>query len=170
MLLSLGMLSLPLATMPAFSADEEASKETDSKNANAKYGVYWMATFSGSPSGSVCVRLQEITSVSIHNYMLNGKIPIAELTIDTTGNNSIRIYSILSGEDMSKEVLSMVSQLKREAQSIGSAPQVAKQFPEGTHSHSIEYSVSDANQLKAIYNSITKAMMNNKSTKMSIGQ
>lgn len=165
------MLMLPLATMPTFAADDEnkeESKEDTSKTVKAQHGTYWILNMAGSPAGNICVRLSEITSVSIHNYMLNGKIPIAELTIDTTGNNSIRIYSVLSGEDMSKEILSLVSQLKSEASSLGSTPQVAKQFPEGTHSHSIEYSVSDASKLKGIYNSITKAMMSNKSTKLSI--
>lgn len=159
--------ALPLLSLSAGAADDTDTADAEKTNGRT-VGAYWIGTFATSPQGSICVRLSEITSVSIHNYMLNGKIPIGELTIDTTGNNSIRIYCVLSAEDMSKEVLSMVSSLKSETSSLGSVPQVAKQFPEGTHAHSIEYSVDSEAQLKAIYASIVKAMMSNKNGKMAI--
>lgn len=169
MLCTLCAVTLPLFSLSAGAADNSDTTTSDAEQTSGRtVGTYWIGTFASSPQGNICVRLSEITSITIHNYMLNGKIPIGELTIDTTGNNSIRIYCVLSAEDMSKEVLSMVSALKAETSDLGSVPQVAKQFPEGTHAHSIEYSVTSETQLKAIYASIVKSMMSNKNGKMTI--
>ncbi len=99
---------------------------------------------------------------------MNGKIPIAELTIDTFGNNSIRMYSTLSvGADV-LDLGGMAKGLANEAQKEAGTPKVSKQYPTTTHAHSVEYSVSSYNQLKAIYASINKSLSTGKGAKISI--
>ncbi len=108
---------------------------------------YWEASYEDPEEGMIYLRLDQIVSVSLHNYMLDGKIPISELTIDTTGNHSIRFYT------------SLVPSQKRVSDAINKRglPQVGKQYPQETLSHSIEYYVDDPDTLRALYASLIHA-------------
>lgn len=80
------------------------------------------------------MRVADIVSVSTHNYMLNGTIPMKELTVDMKGNNSIRIYCPTNGDDEEEDDYGSSSSKK--------ISKVTKKFPDCTHAHSVEYCVT----------------------------
>ncbi len=120
---------------------------------------YWEASYSDPEKGMIYLRIDQIVSVTLHNYMLDGKIPISELAIDTTGNHSIRIYCPL------------IKTPGEQALKIGNKlPRVGKQFPQETLSHSIEYYVDDQDTLIALYESLIRATKYFKTQKVIIDE
>lgn len=111
----------------------------------------------------IVLSVQSITSVAMHPFMLNGENKVTELTVDTTGNNTIRFYYIHPADNLQntsladhKQVASAAKQrLTREAtrQKNDSALPSVK-FPEGTYAHSIEYQVDSLEALQKIYKSL----------------
>ncbi len=120
---------------------------------------YWEASYSDPEKGMIYLRIDKIVSVSLHNYMLDGKIPISELTIDTTGNHSIRIYCPLIKMPNQKNI-----------KINDKLPPVGKQFPQETLSHSIEYYVDDQDTLMALYASLVRATKYFKTQKVIIDE
>lgn len=85
----------------------------------------------------VLIRLEEISSVSIHKYRLNGAIPMLEVTIDIKGQNAIRFYYTSAKDKVC----------------------VTKHYPDGVHSHTIDYSVGSRASLKLLYKNVFEAMV-----------
>ncbi len=120
----------------------------------------WICIFEQIPHGVISVKLDSITSVNIHNYLLNGKTSISELTIDTTGNNTIRIYCVLGNKGIinSKRIATAISE--RYEQHVGGT-QVVKEYPHGTHSHSIEYYLENSAIIEDLYQCLMQAWIGN---------
>ncbi len=124
---------------------------------------YWIGVF-GSPDTAVaCVKLQTITSISKHSYLIDNKIPVKEVTIDTLGNHAIRIYCFHHpAEERLAEKLSNTRSLAREKTSGVTAPLPGKKYPEGTCSHNVEFLISDGKVLDDIYQSLITAWTTNR--------
>ncbi len=118
----------------------------------------WTAKIVGDPTGSICVPIRSINSVTIHHYLLNGQVPIAELTVDTSGNNSIRIYTVFSPTADIGGLVGIASGAAEEVKSVSGMPSVGKEYPNTTHAHSIEYCVSNENQLNSAYTSLKQCL------------
>lgn len=144
------------------------AETSDASKTNTALDGLWMATVAGNPDGAISVPIRMISSVSIHHYLLNGKIPIAELTIDTTGNNSIRLYTVVSPSADAMNLVSIASEAFNGAKDLAGLPSVAKQYPETTHAHSVEYNVSNVDVLKAAYASINKSIATGQGAKVTI--
>ncbi len=144
-----------------------AASDDDVKSNSILNGI-WTAKITSSPGGSICVPVRTISSVTIHYYLLNGKIPIAELTIDTLGNNSIRLYALLSPSSDSIGLTTVLSAATNEVASMAGLPKVGKKYPETTHAHSVEYSISSESQLKVAYDSLLKCLATNTGASISI--
>jgi ribosomal protein L2 len=100
--------------------------------------------------------------VSKHTYNV-GTQTVREVTIDTIGNNSIRIYCMNVNEQQQrfKERLSNTRELIDSK--TGNATKLPnKKFPEGTYSHNIEYQVEDVATLDKIYDSVMNAIIKNR--------
>lgn len=135
---------------------------------NVKY-KFWVCSIG---DGIVSIRLDTITSVSKHTYNVVSvnknstqveNQTVKEVTIDTTGNNSIRIYC----SDVNKEQKRYKDRLKNTQELIekrtGTDSKLpSKKFPEGTYSHNIEYQVQNPAALDNIYNSVMNAIIKNK--------
>lgn len=118
----------------------------------------WQASLDD--SSMVTIAVSQLVSVTMHPYLLNGENLVTEVTIDTTGNNTIRFYYVHPEEDKldlmnpektvknaKKKILRRPSQPK--ANSIASV-----KFPEGAYAHSIEYQVNSLDDLEKIYQSL----------------
>ncbi len=160
-------ISCAFVATTVLQAAETETTSTESTSVSTSDGL-WTATVAGNPSGAITVPIRLISSVTIHNYNLNGKIPIAELTIDTLGNNTIRFYCVLASTSDAADLMGMARELQGEVNKEVSMPSVAKQYPDTTHAHSIEYSVSSVKQLKSIYTSVSKCLSTGKGEKMTI--
>lgn len=120
----------------------------------------WTADFGD--TAKITVDLRSIVSVSIHPYMLNGAVQVTEVTIDTTGNNSIRFYyihaddSITATETSPQGIISSAGQkIQREiTQQKNESGLPAVKFPEGAYAHTIEYQVNSLDDLLSLYKSV----------------
>lgn len=91
------------------------------------------------PDIVVLIRLEEISSISSHKYLLNGTVGMIEVTIDIRGENSIRFYT----EDPKNDP----------------PVKVSKPYIAGTHSHTVVYSVNSVSDLRTIYSAVSTAMI-----------
>lgn len=128
------------------------------------------------PGGSYLVALNKITSISKHEYLLDGNLIITEVTIDTLGDTTLRVYQITPAAQQgslatpSKVVERGRDLLDRVGQRTGAdlESMVHKQYPTTTHSKTIEFRVKDLGTLSALHGSATKAWTTGKGRKFSV--
>jgi len=134
---------------------------------------FWQANL---PGGEYIVALSQISSISKHNYIIDGALRVTEVVIDTTGNSLARFYYIVpisedSGSalgagltDRARELLDQTG--KRTG--VNANTIVAKQYPTTTHAKTVEYRISDERDLEQLFNSARKAWINNTGKKFTI--
>ena len=109
------------------------------------------------PGGTYEVVLHAVLAVSSHEYVVDGVARVTEVNVDTQGNMAVRFYFIepntpTSPIGLGQSAVDRISDLAKEA--AGRAGQddlwkrVVKSYPATTHSHTIEYRVESAEQLK----------------------
>ncbi len=135
---------------------------TPPPNQNRKSDKFWTCIIDNEKVAAVNVRLENITSVSMHTYNI-GPQTVREVTIDTTGNNSIRLYctnvnsTTARYAERVKNTRSLV-----EGKTGGATKFPSKTFPEGTYSHNVEYQLESVKDLEEVYESIMTAVFLNK--------
>ena len=156
-LLFLAATSMPIS---AQSGDFDLSNLKDGETPIG--GKFWICCIGSTENAVTSVRLDTITSVSKHSYYIEGVL-IREVTIDTAGNNSIRIYC-LKASDAAARAANRTRQTRElvEGRTGISGDIPTKKFPEGTYSHNIEYQVRKVDDLDTIYNSVMNAILRNK--------
>ncbi|MFK7849768.1 MAG: hypothetical protein AB8D78_02220 [Akkermansiaceae bacterium] len=138
--------------------DPENSEATDKEGRKG----YWEANVSG---GNYVVALSRITSVSRHEYVLDGSLIVDEVTVDTQGQALARFYFIRPVTDrapgtavgaVTERTLGLIEQA---AQRKGSTVQdmVVKKYPLTTHAKTIEYRLLSEAQLGVLYGSVKTA-------------
>lgn len=137
-----------LACAPA-GAQQEASATAEPRIA------LWTASFGDTTK--LTLNVSTIVSVSMHPYMLNGQIPITEVTVDTLGNNTLRFYYIHEetrpplAESAVKSAYAVQEELTRQK---GTASLPSVKFPEGAYAHSVEYKMNSLDDLTKLYKSL----------------
>ena len=144
--------------------DNKKSKVTDEELPRDKI---WVGTF---PHGQYMIGLGSIITISKHVYVLDSAAVVSEVNIDTAGAGFVRFYyvePITEGNNSrSANVVSdRIAELTdRAAKRIGGNVNhltkdnmVFKQYPTTSHAKTIEFRVSDASYLDALYNSVTTA-------------
>ena len=131
----------------------------------------WKATL---PKGEFVVRLDRITSVSWHEYAVDGALQVTEMTVAFDGPVAARFYyaeprlpSAPGGvgdsalniiQDRANQALDRVGD--KQADLIRS--EVVKSYPTTTHARTVEYRLPDVESLKAAYESARDAWLKNK--------
>ena len=165
-LLSLSAVALAgLVFTPVLSAQENNNNNDDAPKASDKF---WVCIFGCPKTAVTTIKVQAITSVNKHTYNVGNQL-VKEVTIDTTGNNSIRIYctNTNSQQKQYKDRLSNTRKLiERKTGTNSELP--TKSFPEGTYSHNVEYQVEKPETLDKIYDSVIKAISTNKGTTLRV--
>lgn len=161
-------LSLAVAALCSpvfFPMSATAAEDENLPNAGNNF---WVCVFGCPKTAVTTVRISNITSVSKHTYNV-GNQTVREVTIDTVGNNSIRIYclNVNAQQQKYKERLSNTRQLI-DSKTGNNSKLPTKAFPEGTYSHNVEYQVESVEILDKIYNSVIKAISSNKGTKLTV--
>lgn len=107
--------------------------------------------------GKVTVAVSSIVSIAYHPFLLDGKVKVIEVTIDTVGNNSLRFYCV---EDIEQTVSNMsgtsVSTPRNPLRKKDSVPPSIK-FPEGVYAHTVEFQLDSPEALQKLYNSVLSA-------------
>ena len=175
----LSILAL-LAMAPFVAAQDTANPRSnpstqtqdDDKPYNDSTGAkgFWQGTL---PGGEYLVALSRITSISKHEYLLDGNLIVTEVTIDTLGDTTMRVYQITPAAQYGtlntgrKIVERGKDLLDRAGQRTGADinNMVHKQYPTTTHSKTIEFRVKDVGTLNALYSSARSAWMNGQGRK-----
>jgi hypothetical protein len=124
---------------------------------------FWQASMSG---GHYMVAIDRISSISRHEYVLNGNAVVDEVTVDTLGQALARFYFIrpltdtMTGSNTGAVLGGIAGrgeELVERATSIAGTnahEKVVKTYPATTHARTIEYRVHSAEALTALYNSV----------------
>ena len=125
---------------------------------------FWCFILNGTGRAMTVIKLSTITSVSKQTYMLEGAHQILEVTVDTTGNNSLRFYCLSSDRTntMLDRASSARSLVDRHADKASDFP--AKKYPEATHSHNVEFQLATVEQVNKIYESLTNSWFTDTTT------
>ena len=137
--------------------------------------AFWQGTM---PGGSYLVALSRITSISKHEYLLEGNLIVTEVTIDTLGDTTLRVYQMTPAAQYGtlatgrKIVERGRDLLDRAGQRTGADinNMVHKQYPITTHSKTIEFRVKDLGTLDALLGSERTAWINGKGRKFVVNE
>lgn len=171
----LGLLSTAAALMIAFTPDpaipqapaggggQQQQQQPQGQTGTQEDGLkgFWEVVLDG---GRFVVRLDTISSVSEHQYLVDGA-RVYEVTVDTTGSQAARFYYL---EPMTEGgPLSMAKTALDRAKEVAHGvtdrtgtsdvwDQVIKTYPDTTHARTAEYRLQNRAVLNAIYNHVHK--------------
>lgn len=156
-------------------ARDTQSEQEPSPNASEEEGPrrFWQVSL---PGGHYMVALDRITSVSMHEYLLDGSLVINEVTIDAGGRSLARFYHI-NANPAGAAPPAVARTIERGKEFIDRAARrggiethnmAQKTYPTTTHAGMVEYRVLDLRDLDALYNSIQKAWETNRGMKLTI--
>jgi hypothetical protein len=152
--------------------DDEQGEDSTAEEAQGPKR-FWSASLQG---GDYSVALDKISSVSIHEYVLNANLIVTEMVIDTDGRALARFYHVRSvAEDTAsgaggrlvergKDLIDRAGQ--RAKVDFHNLPQ--KDYPTTSHAGMIEYRVMRLNDLKALHKSVQGAWESNQGKKVTI--
>ncbi|MBJ06915.1 MAG: hypothetical protein CMO40_07345 [Verrucomicrobiaceae bacterium] len=170
--LALFLLSQLALAQDSADPDANSTGQDPEKTYNDSVGNkgFWQGTL---PGGSYLVALSRITSISKHSYLLEGNVIVTEVTIDTVGDTTMRVYQITPAAQYGtlatgrKIVERGQDLLDRAGQRTGAdiTNMVQKQYPSTTHAKTIEFRVQDLGTLEALHRSATSAWSSGKGRK-----
>ena len=147
------MMSLCLLLTGNLSAQEEGGGDGEELGIKG----FWEIELQG---GKFLVRLDTISSVSKHQYVVDGVARVHEVTLDTTGTQTARFYYIEAVTEGSPLAIgkNAIDRLKSVAQGAtdrtGTSEvwtQVIKNYPTTTHARTAEFRVESVDILDKIY-------------------
>ncbi|MBX7158631.1 MAG: hypothetical protein K1X66_09635 [Verrucomicrobiae bacterium] len=142
--------------------------------------TYWEVKIS--EDQNYVVALDAISSVGLHNYIVDGVLEVTETSIDTEGTALARFYYIEKLEDttspapgLTEKVQPAIEAAKKakealetlaggEANNPLESKKVTKNYPVTTHAKTIEYRLATKADVKKIYDSVSKALKENLTT------
>jgi hypothetical protein len=128
------------------------------------------------PGGNYSVALRAVVSVSTHEYLVDGVARVTEVNIDTTGSILARFYYIEPATlnaplGIGTATLEKTQQLLNEAtERTGQDAwkKVVKNYPTTTHARTVEYRLTNRDQINTIFSSAEEAFRLNKNTSLKI--
>lgn len=129
------------------------------------------------PGGVYMVNLPDISSISSHEYLVDGGARVTEVTIDTQGSVVARFYhlEILTPQSPIGAGQSVIDKaqekLDEAAERTGQEAvwkKVVKNYPVATHAHTVEYRVDSKEHLTRILKSLERAWRTNAETNLKI--
>lgn len=135
-------------------------KESDSTGGSLPV---WRAVL---PGGTYTVALRSITSVSTHEYVVDGAGRVTEMIIDTSGSSIARFYYIepltpQSPLGIGQSTLDKLQEIAEEgAERTGQDQlwkQVVKNYPATTHARTVEYRLDTKQKLERLFKSAESA-------------
>jgi len=151
---------------PSTSSSANGTNTNPSNTDTPQPNRLWEASLG---TGDYIVSLDRISSLSRHQYLLDGGIVVDEVTVDALGQALVRFYFLAPLTDVTKGshagatasgiVDRTRSLVDKAASTLGTDAHnmVIKKFPETTHAHEIEYRVESADILTALFNSVRTA-------------
>ena len=147
------ILLVLLATATAATGQEAAPTPTPTR----MQSMVWTADL---PGGEYDVKVTVISSVSIHEYIVDNAARVAEVNIGVFANETVRFYSIEPnvpkapggvGQSVIDKAEEKANDLLNRARMDETWQKVMKNYPTTTHAHTIEYRISDRKTLQALF-------------------
>ena len=132
------------------------AQEASPSPAPTKRGV-WRAEL---PGGTYIVRLNSITSLSMHEYVVDNSARVSEVNIGTTGSELVRFYFIEPnipqmpngiGQSSADVVEDRVKDIAARAKVDDVWMKVSKNYPTTTHARTVEYRISSKDVLTKLF-------------------
>lgn len=120
------------------------------------------------PAGKYIVRLSAITSVSMHEYVVDGSVRVIEVNVGTKGSELARFYYLEPNTPQAPGGIgqSAIDKVKERAEEasdrLGASTlwqKVTKNYPTTTHARTIEYRVGSKDDLKKLFESVEKSWL-----------
>lgn len=172
LLISLAILcSSHAQNPPSDPADPEKTEDSPQSNR------FWQAAL---PGGHYMVALDRISSVSRHQYVLDGAVIVDEVTVDSIGQALARFYFLQpitaaaggnSAGAAAGRIVDRATELVDKAgrtAGVDIHQMVVKKFPETTHAKTIEYRLLSAEELGALHNSVRSAWESGRGRKFAV--
>jgi hypothetical protein len=173
-LLVLGLGLLVTVGGPCLRAQTPNETE-DNSNSTATNVPFWQVV---TPAGNFTVALKNISSVSVHTYMVDATARVTELNVGTNGSLVARFYYLEAISESSPLATLQVAQnrVRETAESAnsrvlgGSAPweNVVKNYPTTTHAHTVEYRLPTKDLVDKLFEDAEKAWMTGKGSKVTV--
>lgn len=173
-LLSIAIPLLVAITLPC-SAQEPDPAEGGKKPIEDVDGPnrFWQATL---PGGHYMVALDRISSISRHQYVLDGALIVDEVTVDSLGQALARFYfispvtSTTTGNSVAGIVERGTELLDQAAARAGTDVHnmVVKKYPDTTHARTVEYRLLSKEQLTSLYQSLQNSWQSGKGRRFSV--
>lgn len=152
--------------------DQKEDNKSRVKDEELPRQAIWVATCGG---GQFMLGLGSIVSLAKQVYVLDGSAVISEVTVDSTGNALARFYYIepitegsnfksinTANERIAELTERAVQRMGGNATQLTKDNTVFKQYPTTSHAKTIEFRLSSASDLDALYESVTKAWRSGK--------
>jgi len=132
------------------------------------HAAYWRCEL---PGGVYMVNLAMVTSVSTHEYVVDGAARVTEFTIGTSGAVVARFYYLEPmvpkspvgfGQSIIDKVQEKVGEASERTGTEEVWKKVVKNYPLTTHAHTVEYRLDSVDQVTKLEKSIEDAWKNNK--------
>ncbi len=123
---------------------------------------FWEVETSG---GRFVARLDQITSVSQHEYLIDGAVKVYECTVDTDGNVTARFYflepvtdnsSVTSGSATISRLKDIANQVTTKVGMGEMDTIVTKHYPDTTHAKTTEFRMKYKETIGQIYDHCRK--------------
>ncbi len=155
-IISLAAIYLP---SPAFSQQQGESGQG---------GSLWTAELTG---GEYIVRLNSISSVSLHTYVVDNVANVHEVVIASNGPVTARFYFLApisvttpggAGANTIQAIQSKLESTVARTPAEHTLHQVVKNYPATTHAHTVEFRLPSQDSLEKLYESLKNAWLLNR--------
>jgi hypothetical protein len=142
----------------AFALSARAQEPTPTPD-QASRGT-WTANL---PGGTYIVGLSAITSVSIHDYVVDGAARVSEVNVSALGSEAVRFYYIepntpQAPDGVGQSAINLIKEKAQDAISRGGGDdvwmKVVKNYPTTTHAHTVEYRLPTRESLQKLFESV----------------
>jgi len=136
---------------------------------------FWQVSLSD--GGAYMVALSRISSISRHEYLVDGVVRVHELTVAAEGSAVVRFYHMAPVTDKSPSAAgqAIIDRLNSGAREVAKRTnttdqldKVSKSYPHGTHTHNVEFRVKSIANVDQLYASIRKAWYDGQGTRVSV--
>jgi len=116
-------------------------------------------------AGRFVSRLDHITSVSEHEYLIDGAVRVYECTVDTSGGQTVRFYylepitdssSVTTGSATINRLKDIANQATTKVGMGNLDTMVTKHYPETTHAKTTEFRLQNKATVGQIYDHVRR--------------
>ena len=156
----------PAETSPAGQATSQKGEDEVQEEIDKSRKFFQVSLSDG---GSYMVALSRITSIAKHEYIVDGAVRVNEVSITAEGATITRFYYLeevdrkspsSAGQVVIDRVRGATKEIAKRTGTEDLLNTVSKSYPDGTHTHNVEYRLRNKANVNQLYNSLHDAWYN----------